>query len=98
MNKRDNDLGFCSMVQNLLTLVYCPMTCETNKAMQDTCISILVASAYVQTFKNLRCSRDLRGDVDEGNDNYDIKDNIFIKKKSSYYVFAITFLCSILAK
>ena len=56
------------------------MTCKTNKAMQDTCILILVASAYAQTCKNLRCSHDLRGDVDEGNDNYDMKVNILLKK------------------
>ena len=78
MNKRDNDLGFCSMVQNLLALVYCLMTCKTNKTMQGTCSSILVASAYAQTCQNLRCSHDLRGYVDERNNNYDIKVNIFI--------------------
>ena len=71
---------FCSAVQNLLTLVYCLMNCKPNKAMQDSCISILVASAYAQTCQNLRCSHDLRGNVDEGNDNYDMKVNIFIKK------------------
>ena len=82
MNKRDNDLGFCSVFQNLLTLVYCLMTCKTNKAMQDTrtCISILVESAYAQTCQNLRCSHDLRADVNEDNDNYEMKVDIFIRK------------------